>query len=45
MESEEHDGGVGQVSNEVTVPTRCYGRVQEGSCTLSSRGLHTIVVT
>lgn len=45
MESEEHYGAVGQVRNEVTVPTCCNGRVQEGSSPLSSGGLHPVVVT
>lgn len=45
MESEEHYRAVGQVCNEVTVPTRCNGRVQEGSSPLSSGSLHPVVVT
>lgn len=44
MESEEHYGGVGQICDEVTVPTRCNGRVQEGSRSLSGGGLHPVVV-
>lgn len=44
MEGEEHDGAVGQVCDEVIVPTCCNGRVQEGSGSLGSGGLHPVVV-
>lgn len=45
VESEEHYGAVAQVCYEVTVPTRCNGRVQEGCSPLSGGSLHPVVVT
>lgn len=45
MKSKEHYGAVGQVRNEVIVPTCCNGCVQEGTSPLSSGGLYPVVVT
>lgn len=45
MEGEEHYGAVRQVCDEVIMPTCCNGRIQERSSSLSSGGLHPVVVT
>lgn len=44
MEGEEHNGAVRQVSDEVVVPARCDGRIQEGGGALGGGGLHPVVV-
>lgn len=45
VEGEEHDGAVRQIRYEVIVPACCDGRVQEGGSSLSSGGLHSVVIT